>query len=189
MAETGVSPASREALLAEVGRIVSSEVLRSSESLCHLLGYLASHSVQGRSGSVKEYQIATEVFGRPADFDPRLDSTVRVQTSRLRAKLAEYYAGPGAQDPVIVEIPRGAYSVTVHARDLPAANVHPAEAPVIEVPRPEPAPAESPRRYQIATWVLSILCGGLLLAVLLIVRSRPAAPVADPQPEIPAPLK
>jgi len=59
-------------------------------------------------GTVKEYQIATEVFGRPRDFDPRLDSTVRVQTGRLRSKLAEYYAGSGADDPIIVEVPRGA---------------------------------------------------------------------------------
>src|SRR5580704_3543932 len=137
MAETGVSPASREALLAEVGRIVSSEVLRSSESLCHLLGYLASHSLGERSGSVKEYQIATEVFGRTVDFDPRLDSTVRVQTSRLRAKLAEYYAGPGAHDPVIVEIPRGAYWMVVRTRAAPdeaapQTEVHPVEVHPVE---------------------------------------------------------
>src|ERR1700691_97884 len=135
MAVTGVSPALREPLISEVGRIVNSEVLRGSESLCQLLGYLASHSVGEQGSSVKEYQIATEVFGRPADFDPRLDSTVRVQTSRLRAKLAEYYAGPGAQDDVIVEIPRGAYSVTVHAR-VPA-EVVPQQP---EIGRPEPAP-------------------------------------------------
>jgi hypothetical protein len=188
MAVTGVSPALRDPLFSEIARIVKSDVLRGSESLCHLLEYLASHSVDEHASSVKEYQIATEVFGRATDFDPRLDSTVRVQTSRLRAKLAEYYAGPGAQDPVIVEIPRGAYSVTVHARDLPTGTVRPAEAPVIEVSRPEPAPAEGSGRYQIATWVLSILCGGLLLAVLLMARNRPA-PVADTQPEIPASLK
>ena len=98
MAVTGVSPALRDPLFSEVGRIVRSDVLRGSESLCQLLGYLATHSVDEHVGSVKEYQIATEVFGRPSSFDPRLDSTVRVQTSRLRAKLAEYYAGPGAQD-------------------------------------------------------------------------------------------
>jgi hypothetical protein len=90
MAVTGVSPALRKPLISEVARIVNSDVLRGSESLCHLLEYLASHSVDEQASSVKEYQIATEVFGRPADFDPRLDSTVRVQTSRLRAKLAEF---------------------------------------------------------------------------------------------------
>src|SRR6202035_3321170 len=132
MPVTGVSSALRKPLFSEIGRIVSSDVLRGSESLCHLLEYLASHSVDEQGTSVKEYQIATKVFARPADFDPRLDSTVRVQTSRLRAKLAEFYAGPGAQDEVIIEIPRGSYSVAVHARAVPA------EA----IPQPEVRPAE-----------------------------------------------
>jgi hypothetical protein len=181
MAVTGVSPALRKPLFSEVGRIVNSDILRGSESLCQLLGYLANHAVD--ESSVKEYQIATEVFGRPADFDPRLDSTVRVQISRLRAKLAEYYAGPGAQDDVIVEIPRGAYSVSVHARAVPA------EA----LPQRDLRPAEgspSPRRdpYRNAVWLLTILCCGLLASLVYAVRSRPPA-VAEASPEIPPPLR
>jgi len=187
MAVTGVSPALREPLFSEVGRIVNSDVLRGSESLCQLLGYLASHSVEEHSSSVKEYQIATEVFGRPPDFDPRLDSTVRVQTSRLRAKLAEYYAGPGAQDAVIVEIPRGAYSVTVHPRPVPA-EVVPHDPRPAEVRAPEAAPAFRREPYRVALLLLSISCFGLLLALVYLAKNRPA-PVAEIQPEIPAPLK
>jgi hypothetical protein len=183
MAVTGVSPALRKPLFSEVGRIVKSDVLRGSESLCHLLEYLASHSVDEQGSSVKEYQIATEVFGRSADFDPRLDSTVRVQTSRLRAKLAEYYAGPGAQDEVIVEIPRGAYSVVVHARPAPAETVSQPE-----VSRAEVAPALLGHRYKIALWMLSISCCGLLLALGYLARTRPV-PAAEVGPEIPAALK
>ena len=181
MPVTGVSPALREPLFSEVGKIVSSNVLRGSESLCHLLGYLASHSV-GEQGPVKEYQIATEVFGRPADFDSRLDSTVRVQTSRLRAKLAEYYAGPGAQDEVIVEIPKGAYSVTVHPRAVPAA------APQPEVRPAEVAPALRRNPYKIAFWLLAICCGVLLASLPYLARNRPV-PVVEVRQEVPAPLK
>jgi hypothetical protein len=173
----------REALLSEVGRIISSEVLRGSESLCQLLGYLASHSVGERSSSVKEHQIATEVFGRTVDFDPRLDSTVRVQTSRLRAKLAEYYAGPGAQDPLIVDIPRGAYSVVVRPRPI-----REEPPPHIEVHTADFVPVVRPDRYRFAVWLLSIICCGLIVSLLYVVRIRPA-PVAEVRPEISAPLK
>ena len=183
MAVTGGSPGLREALLSEVGRIISSEVLRGSESLCQLLGYLASHSVGERSSSVKEHQIATEVFGRTVDFDPRLDSTVRVQTSRLRAKLAEYYAGPGAQDPLIVDIPRGAYSVVVRPRPI-----REEPPPHIEVHTADFVPVVRPDRYRFAVWLLSIICCGLIVSLLYVVRIRPA-PVAEVRPEIPAPLK
>src|SRR5271163_305655 len=48
---------------------------------------------------IKEYQIATEVLGRSTDFDPQLDSMVRVQAGRLRVKLTEYYGTDGAGDP------------------------------------------------------------------------------------------
>jgi hypothetical protein len=147
-----------------------------------LLGYLASHSVGEQGSPVKEHQIATEVFGRPADFDSRLDSTVRVQTSRLRAKLAEYYAGPGAQDAVIVEIPKGAYSVAVHARAVPA------EAPQPEVRPAEVAPAIRRDPYKIAVWLLAIFCCGLLVSLVYVARNRPV-PVAEVRPEVPAPLK
>jgi len=180
---TGVSPALRKPLLAEVDKIVNSDLLRGSESLCHLLEFLASHSIDEHGGSVKEYQIATEVFGRPADFDPRLDSTVRVQTSRLRAKLAEYYAGPGAQDEVIVEIPRGAYSVAVHTRATPAEAV-----PPVEVHHSEAAPALRRDPYRIAAWLLSILCFGLIVSLVYMARNHPV-PVTEARPEIPAPLK
>jgi hypothetical protein len=188
MPVTGVSPALRKPLFSEIGRIVSSDVLRGSEALCHLLEYLASHSVDEQGSSVKEYQIATEVFGRPADFDPRLDSTVRVQTSRLRAKLAEFYAGPGAQDEVIVEIPRGAYSVTVHARAVPAPAVPAEPVSQPEVLRTEVAPVLRRNPHKITLWLLSLLCFGLMASLVYVTRNRPV-PVAEVRPEIPPPLQ
>ena len=105
MLVNGVILADKEQNLRQVERLVSSTLLHGSESLCKLLRFLAAHAEEYPATPVKEYQIATDVFGRPPDFDPRLDSTVRVQTGRLRSKLAEYYAGAGAEDPIIIEIP------------------------------------------------------------------------------------
>jgi hypothetical protein len=97
---------------AQVERILHSNALRESDSLARLLRYLAVHS----DSAVKEYQIATEVFGRPSDWDPRLDSSVRVQIARLRSKLIEYASGEGAQDPFVLDIPRGSYRVSFTPR-------------------------------------------------------------------------
>ena len=117
MGALGVNDVDRETKLAEVDKIISSSVLHGSESLCNLLRFLAKQSLERPGSTVKEYHLATEVFGRAADFDPRLDSTVRVQTGRLRSKLAEYYAGDGVEDRVVVEIPRGSYHVLFHYRE------------------------------------------------------------------------
>lgn len=80
-------------------------VLHGSESLCKMLQYLTHQALSNPGVSVKEYQIATEVFGRPSDFDPHLDATVRVRAGRLRSKLAEYYAGMGHDDRIVAELP------------------------------------------------------------------------------------
>jgi hypothetical protein len=118
MSVTGTSADERARYVAAIERLAASHVLHGSESLCKLLRYLAEHSLQNPGVPVKEYQIATEVFGRPADFDPHLDSAIRVQAGRLRVKLAEYYSSEGEEDPVLVELPKGTYTLSFHPRLL-----------------------------------------------------------------------
>jgi hypothetical protein len=120
---TGVALTDRAQFQAEIEKLVASHALHGSESLCKLLRYLGKQALEHPGMPVKEYQIATEVFGRQADFDPQLDSMVRVQAGRLRTKLAEYYNSEGATDRVVVELPKGSYAVAFHER-VAAASVH-----------------------------------------------------------------
>src|SRR6202007_1298554 len=113
---TGVAVTERALFQAEIEKLVASHALHGSESLCKLLRYLGRQALEHPGTAVKEYQIATEVFGRQADFDPQLDSMVRVQAGRLRTKLAEYYSSEGANDPTIIEVPKGSYAVAIHER-------------------------------------------------------------------------
>src|ERR1700735_5050875 len=122
----------RDQFFQQVDRLINSHSLRSSESLCKLLRYLAQRTLDHRGVPVKEYQIATEVLGRPAGFDPQSDSTVRVQAGRLRVKLAEYYAHEGPDDPIVVEVPKGSYTLTFHLR--PSKSGVPAAVPLVLEP-------------------------------------------------------
>jgi hypothetical protein len=72
----------------------------------------------GRSSSVKEYTIGSVVFGRGAEFSPRTDPIVRVQARNLRVRLERYYAGPGAQDPIRIELPKGTYVPVFVVREV-----------------------------------------------------------------------
>jgi hypothetical protein len=110
--------------LAQIEKLLGSHSLHGSESLCKLLRYLAHHSLEHPGTSPKEYQIATEVFGRQQDFDPHVDSMVRVQAGRLRTKLAEYYASEGLDDQIMVELPKGTYALTFHPRPHAVARNH-----------------------------------------------------------------
>src|SRR5437867_3852166 len=116
MAVTHTFAAGREQCFQQIEKLINSHSLRGSESLCKLLRYLAEHSLDHPGVALKEYQIATEVLGRSSTFDPQIDSTVRVQAGRLRIKLAEYYTHEGPADAIIVELPKGSYAGTFHAR-------------------------------------------------------------------------
>jgi len=109
-----------EQLSQQIDNIIKSHSLRGSESLCKLLQYLAKQSLYHPEAPLKEYQIATEVYGRPADFDPQTDSTIRVQAGRLRLKLADYYATEGVADPIVAKIPKGSYHLIFEARPVEA---------------------------------------------------------------------
>jgi hypothetical protein len=99
-----------------VEQVASSPVFHGSEALPKLLRYLARHSLSAPVGQLKEYQIATEVLGRSPDFDPQSDACVRVQVGRLRSKLAEYYETIGSKDEILLQIPKGGYSILFEKR-------------------------------------------------------------------------
>src|SRR5258708_25335364 len=113
---TRVQVPQREQYLAQVDRLLNSHVLHGSESLCKLLRYLAEHALDHPGTPLKEYQIATEVFGRPPNFDPQSDSTIRVQAGRLRFKIAGYYRSEGTDYSTQAKIPKGTHVVSVYRR-------------------------------------------------------------------------
>ena len=96
-------------VLEELDRILASPGFIRNERLGCFLRFVIRKKIEGRTGELKETVIGAEVFGRKPDYDPRRDAVVRMEASRLRARLAEYYAGPGARDVVRIEIPKGAY--------------------------------------------------------------------------------
>lgn len=111
-------PVERDIVEEQLNRIVTSKEFARSERSSRLLRYLVDNS-QGEGHVLKEYVVGVEVFGRTVDFDPRCNSIVRVEATRLREKLRKYYASAGAQDPVLISLPRGGYLPTVALRQNP----------------------------------------------------------------------
>jgi hypothetical protein len=75
--------------------ILTSEIFVRSERLSRFLRFVVGKALEGRGDEISEYSIGVEVYDRPTAFDPRIDSTVRVEAGRLRAKLREYYEAEG----------------------------------------------------------------------------------------------
>src|SRR2546426_847316 len=157
MAVTHTFALGREQCFQQIDKLINSHSLHTSESLCKLLRYLAEHSLDHPGVALKEYQIATEVLGRPPGFDPQSDSTVRVQAGRLRVKLAEYYAQDGAGDPVVVELPKGSYALTFHTRTLGPGDQVQRPALAFERESEKKTITAPTRAWPVAVVVLSLL--------------------------------
>ena len=181
MAVTHSFAVGRDQCFQQIERLTKSHSLHSSESLCRLLRYLAEHSLDHPGVALKEYQIATEVLGRPPGFDPQSDSTVRVQAGRLRVKLAEYYAHEGIDDPILVEIPKGSYLLAFQLRSKPATLV--TQASRIELPQRKTEVQPSNRRWVIAVAVLLVLLSAsVVTSAILMSRDRTQPVVAQTVP-------
>ena len=159
-----------------VDRVLQSAAFRNSPSSRRLLKYLADHSVAGDADQLKEYTVGVDAFSKPEGYDPRQDSTVRIQMGRLRQKLSEYYQDEGKTDAVVVDIPKGRFAVTCESRftTLP-------DPPPLDPPPAEPLPP-APNRWRTAAAVLATACALLAAAVIYLAVRTPTRPSPNAVP-------
>jgi hypothetical protein len=100
-----------DAARAQIDRVLASDTLRASEVLRRLLRFLADKTFSGEAEQLKEYSIGLDALGKPPDYDPRQDAAVRLQASRLRQKLDDYYRFEGKEDTVVIELPKGRFKI------------------------------------------------------------------------------
>ena len=164
MSVTSLQPADKERCLIQIEKLIHSHTFRKAEALCKLLRYLANHALAQPGVPSKEYEIATEVFGRPPDFDPQADSAIRVQAGRLRLKLHDYYTHEGLCDTVVVEVPNGSYTLNFHDREMPQPALVPVPAS-FQLPVEPRIREKSPRAWIIAVSILSLVLAAALATV------------------------
>lgn len=93
----------------QLRRILDSADFEASPRNRRFLSYVVEETLGGRADRIKAYTIATRVFDRGPDFDPQLDSIVRIEAGRLRRALDHYYLKAGTADPIRLSIPKGSY--------------------------------------------------------------------------------
>jgi hypothetical protein len=145
----------RDLCKAELDAVIASGIFAKAPSLALLLGYVCTKYFEGQGNQVKEYNIAVEALGRPASFDPRQDSIVRVEAFRLRKRLKQYYENEGADRHFRIVIPSGQYVPQFLENGRLASNgdaPHPAadSGDEEEVALEVAAPPEPPRELAIA---------------------------------------
>ena len=105
----GAAAPPAEAVRAQLNRVLASGDFAQSERMKSFLRFVVEETLEGRSAQLKEFTIATGVFGRDESFDPQTNTIVRVEAGRLRRRLERYYLTDGRGDAVRIDLPKGSY--------------------------------------------------------------------------------
>jgi len=93
----------------ELERVLADAVFATAEKMKRFLRFVVLETLAGRGDRLNEALVGMEVYSDGDAFDPRLDSTVRVEAGRLRAKLREFYELQGEGGKLRIDIPKGSY--------------------------------------------------------------------------------
>lgn len=167
------SPPSAADVCAQLERLVASPEFDVPARARRFLSYVVEETLAGRGDRIKAYSVGMEVFGRDKNFDAQNDPAVRIEAGRIRRALAHYYLVAGLSDPVIIDIPKGAYVPhfawrTEQVTDRPAATGPPPEGPAASLPA-------MPKKRII--WLgagLAALAAVFLLVMVFLIPSRDA---------------
>jgi pimeloyl-ACP methyl ester carboxylesterase len=99
----------REIIQTHLDTMAADELFSNAPKLTALLRYLVKAELAGDARSLGQTSIALEVLDRGADFDPSVDSVVRVEAGRLRARLREFNSAHPDEYPVVISLPKGRY--------------------------------------------------------------------------------
>jgi hypothetical protein len=144
--------------LALLERVAASAQLRRALRLQELLLYIGRRSLKDGSGKIHEQEIGFRVFGRSENYDTNIDNIVRTNVSDLRKRIEAYFETEGADETLIMEIPRGSYIPVFRFRPVPSKIT--VELPGNTIaPLPGTTEAVAPRNHHRRHWLLVGLLG------------------------------
>jgi hypothetical protein len=152
-----------EAERAELERVV--EALARWPRLSGLLQYLGDKYFTGQFDKLNEYDIATEVLGRSKTvFNAAEDAIARVETHRLRKRLAAFYQAEGKDHLIQVTLPSGSYTpVFTHKA---AGESWPPAVEAESAAEPEsPGNDLHPRRRHIPSWKFAAFAAAVVIGI------------------------
>jgi hypothetical protein len=167
--EEGLDQPSIDEKRALIARVAASAQFARSARLRDFLLYVGSQSLKEGCPEIHEQEIGAKVFGRSALYDRSQDNIVRVNATELRKRIDHYFATEGAQETLIIEIPRGGYRPVFRHRppETPSPSHQPAEELSVTEANPAATPALSPSSRLLFLWPAATLALAILCAFLV----------------------
>jgi len=153
--------AEREAIQAQLERILTDPLFKNSRRYPNLLRYVVESALEGHTSELKERTLGVAVFEREPDYDTNLDPVVRITAGEVRKRLAQYYQDPRHESEPRIDLPVGSYA--------------PEFQPPIERPAPRPpsAPVEITWPKWVRAWHVAIAVTAMALIVILALQLKP----------------
>lgn len=168
-------------ILDHLQEILADRRFASAERNAKFLRYVVESALEGRTHEIKETVIATEVYNRSSDYDPKSDSIVRVEASRLRQKLRSYYENEGKTSSVRIHLPSGTY-VPVFEKLEPIESVtEPPPLAVAPVSMETVVPLPTPARQSPSMPRMSFAAVLAFLAIIITLQVARASRATDGQ--------
>lgn len=152
-------------------RIADSQRFAKSARLKDFLLYVCRAALDRHVDEISEQKIGERVFHRPPEYNPNEDNIVRSQARLLRQKLEAYFATEGAEEPLVLRIPKGGYVPEFIERTPEPVLAEPA------VIQPITLSASHAPRYNLVGWLaaaVAILSFSVALLALALVRAKSA---------------
>jgi TolB-like protein/Tfp pilus assembly protein PilF len=117
----------------QLQKVLASTAFANAERMRRFLEFVVEHTLSSPNEHLKEMIIGIELYTGHGEFDPRITAVVRVDASRVRTKLREYYLSEGAADPLVIDLPKGSYTPVFREASIQ-----------VDAPRPAPASFTEP---------------------------------------------
>jgi len=89
--------------------VLEGRMFRRAPAMRAFLLHITEQALSGHPENLKEQAIGAIVLGRKGNYDPAIDNIVRVRAHELRDRLEKHFSSDGADEPVIITVPKGSY--------------------------------------------------------------------------------
>lgn len=158
-----------------VQRVLQGRMFKRAPAMRAFLLYITEQALSGHAEELKEQAIGANVLGRKGNYDPAIDNIVRVRAHELRERLDKHFSSDGADEPVIITVPKGSYIPEfISRKSLIFSDLE--ESPIFTRPAPTVQSPQSATRYLLMFTVIllmAIATTAVLTRYLLTRNNRP----------------
>ncbi len=143
-------------------RIAESSRFAKAARLRDFLLYVCREALESHPAEISEHKIGERVFRRPPHYNSNEDNIVRSHARLLRQRLEAYFETEGADEPLILRIPKGGYAPEFVERPPKP------QPPVAGAPRPSSAKPD----WLVALLIFAVVALGIATAIQSWILSR-----------------